>query len=186
MFGGLGPEGAFSSGKSLAEIIVRKITSAGLSPAHSFGNVPDRREDWETIGEQKAEANGAADTGMHHSDGRQKKSNANAAMAMTGGKGRREANNTEKVAARATNFSSNLHGFDDIHSFCYDAAVGTARTEEQELDGSLLDQTWPTSVKLARDPHLVLESADSLRDYRKRKDVAKIDSRFLQSRRRGA
>merc|ERR1719380_268199 len=51
MFGGLGPEGAFCSGKSLAEIIVRKISSVGLSPEHSFGNIPDRREDWETIRE---------------------------------------------------------------------------------------------------------------------------------------
>ena len=64
-----------------------------------------------------------------------------------------------------------------------DIFPGTARAEEQEPDGALLDQTWPTAVKLARDPDLVLDSADSLKDYRKRKDVAKIDSRFLQSKR---
>merc|ERR1719313_586298 len=183
MFGGLGPEGAFCSGKSLAELIVRKITSAGLSPVHSFGNIPDRREDWEAIGErEKAGSNGASDKGTR-ADERQKKSNTSAAMTMNGGNGRQEASKTEKATARATKFSSNLHGFDDIYSFGYDAAVGTGRAEEQELDGSLLDQTWPAAVKLARDPDLILESADSLKDYRKRKDVAKIDSRFLQSKR---
>merc|ERR1719171_1136502 len=183
MFGGLGPEGAFRSGKSLPELIVRKITSAGLSPVHSFGNIPDRREDWEAIGErEKAGSNGASDKGTR-ADERQKKSNTSAAMTMTCGNGRQEASKTEKATARATKFSSNLHGFDDIYSFAFDAAVGTGRAEEQELDGSLLDQTWPASVKLARDPTLYLESADSLKDYRKRKDVAKIDSRFLQNKR---
>jgi len=106
-----------------------------------------------------------------------------AATAMAVGKSRQETKNPTTVAGRATKFYSNLHGFDDIYSFEYGAAVGTARAEEQERDGSLLDQTWPTAVKLARDPNLVLESADSLRDYRKRKDVAKIDSRFLHNKR---
>merc|ERR1719478_1164519 len=97
--------------------------------------------------------------------------------------GVQDTKNTKTAAGGAITFSSNLHGVDDIYSFGYDAAVGTARAEEQESDGSLLDQTWPTSVKLARDPHLILESADSLKDYRKRKDVAKIDSRFMENKR---
>jgi hypothetical protein len=154
MFGGLGPAGAFCSGKSLAEIIARKISAAGLSPGHALGNIPDRPEDWETIGERAKVAQGGQ--GLKH---------------------------TKTATGAIAKFSSNLHGVDDIYSFGYDPAVGTARAEEQESDGSLLDQTWPTSVKLARDPHLSLESADSLQDYRKRKDVAKIDARFLPSKR---
>jgi hypothetical protein len=182
MFGGLGPEGAFCSGKSLAEIIANKISSTGASA----GNIPDRTEDWETVGERAGAAtNGTlvVSVGGILPNESQKKSNAAAATAMTNGQGKQGTKNTTTSAGGATKFYSNLHGLDDIYSFGYDAAVGTARAEEQEPDGALLDQTWPTAVKLARDPDLVLDSADSLKDYRKRKDVAKIDSRFLQSKR---
>jgi hypothetical protein len=184
MFGGLGPEGAFCSGKSLAEIIVRKISSVGLSPEPSFGNIPDRREDWEMVRdrEKKTGAHGVSDNRARAEES-QEKSNALAAKLMVGEKNSQETKSTKTVAAGTTKFYSNLHGFDDIYSFAFDAAVGTARAEEPDPDGSFLDQTWPTSVRVARDPQLVLESADSLKDYRKRKDVAKIDSSFLQNKR---
>merc|ERR1711904_459378 len=86
MFGGLGPEGAFSSGTSLAELIVRKLSPTALSLEHSFGNIPDRPQDWETIGgREKPQANGLSDNGTR-ADESQKKSNAMAATAKAVGK----------------------------------------------------------------------------------------------------